>query len=98
MQLGSDATNVRSASANGPLLLDTKRRTRRGKSRLLTLDALDARTAAAREARNLIGCLAADLGGEDCLTAGQLVAPLADHRAAVNAASRSCAAPAVPDK
>jgi hypothetical protein len=44
-------------------------RTRQGKERLLTLDALDQRTAAAAAARQLIADLSADLGSD--LTAGE---------------------------
>ncbi len=42
-----------------------------GKTRLLTLDALDGRTAAAKRARDLIAALEADLGGADHLSVGQ---------------------------
>jgi hypothetical protein len=46
-------------------------RTRQGKARLVTLDGLDARTAAAKAARHLIETLSSDLGGDDQLSAGQ---------------------------
>lgn len=42
-----------------------------GKSRLLTLDSLDGRTAAAKLARGLIGAIESDLGGADALSAGE---------------------------
>jgi hypothetical protein len=41
-----------------------------GKMRLLTLDALDGRTAAARRARELIEAIERDLGGAERLTEG----------------------------
>lgn len=46
-------------------------RTRQGKSRLLTLDALDYRTAAYASATKLIETLSSDLGGSDQLSAGE---------------------------
>lgn len=49
--------------------LPRRARTRQGKARLVTLDALDLRTAAAKAARVLIDTLTADLGGE--LSAGE---------------------------
>jgi hypothetical protein len=51
--------------------LPRRSRTRQGKARLLTLGSLDARTAAARDARNLVTALSADLGGDDQLSAGE---------------------------
>jgi hypothetical protein len=51
--------------------LPRRARTRQGKSRLLTLDFLDARTAAARAARQLVDTLSADLGGAEQLSAGE---------------------------
>lgn len=42
-----------------------------GKLRLLTLNSLDGRTAASRRARDLIAEIESDLGGSDCLSAGQ---------------------------
>jgi hypothetical protein len=46
-------------------------RTRKGKARLLTLDSLDGRTAAAQAARQLIDTLTSDLGDDDQLSEGQ---------------------------
>jgi hypothetical protein len=42
-----------------------------GKARLLTLDALDGRTVAARAARDLARSITADLGGDDNVSAAQ---------------------------
>ena len=52
-------------------VLPRQTRTRQGKARLLTLDALDSRTAAAKAARHLIDTLTADMGGDDQLSAGE---------------------------
>jgi hypothetical protein len=72
VELAADTTNLRSASAKAsPLLLASKRQTKKGKARLVTLETLDGRTAAAREARRLIAALSADLGGDDQLSAGE---------------------------
>jgi hypothetical protein len=81
-----DPTLAQQANGAGAARLPRRARTRQGKVRLLTLDVLDARTAAAQAARELIAQLAADLypgEGEDQLTAGerQLV-----HRAALTGA------------
>jgi hypothetical protein len=46
-------------------------KTRKGKARLLTLDALDYRTAAYAAARKLIATLSSDLGGDDQLSEGE---------------------------
>jgi hypothetical protein len=46
-------------------------RTRQGKARLLALDHLDQRTAAAQAARRLIATLTTDMGGEDRLSEGE---------------------------
>jgi hypothetical protein len=46
-------------------------RTRAGKVRLLTLDALDQRCAATQAARQLIGSLTISLGGDEALSAGE---------------------------
>jgi hypothetical protein len=51
--------------------LPRRSKTRQGKARLLTLDHLDARTAAFKEARSLIISLTNDMGGEDRLSAGE---------------------------
>jgi hypothetical protein len=47
------------------------RRTRKGRARLLTLDSLDGRTAAAHAVRQNIDTLTSDLGGDDQLSEGQ---------------------------
>jgi hypothetical protein len=51
--------------------LPRRSRTRQGRARLLTLDALDARTAAAQAARKCIDALTTNLGGEDRLSEGE---------------------------
>jgi hypothetical protein len=51
--------------------LPRRMRTRKGKARLLTLDSLDGRTAAAQAARQLIDTLTSDLGDDDQLSEGQ---------------------------
>jgi hypothetical protein len=72
MELATDTSSLRSASTEAsPLLLASKRQTKKGKARLVTLETLDGRTAAAREARSLIAALSADLGGDDQLSAGE---------------------------
>jgi len=45
--------------------------TRRGRARLITLDALDGRTAAAQNARALIASLTESMGGEAALSVGE---------------------------
>jgi hypothetical protein len=52
-------------------VLPRQSRTRQGRARLLTLDHLDQRTAAARAARSLVDHLTSDLGGPDQLSAGE---------------------------
>ena len=52
-------------------VLPRQTRTRQGKARLLTLDHLDQRTAAARAARSLVDHLTSDLGGDEQLSAGE---------------------------
>jgi hypothetical protein len=42
------------------------------KAKLLTIDALDGRTGAAKAARSLMASIEADLGGRDQLSAGEL--------------------------
>jgi hypothetical protein len=56
-------------------VMQAKSVTRAGKVRLMTLDQLDGRTAAARRARDLIEAIEGDLGGSDRLSesARQLV-------------------------
>ena len=61
--MSDDATKKRPRSATTGV-------TRAGRLRLLSLDHLDARTAAARRARELVDSIASDLGGEDHLTEG----------------------------
>jgi hypothetical protein len=65
--VGPDTTTKRQPSGKLPRQM----RTRQGKARLVTLDGLDARTAAAKAARHLIETLSSDLGGDDQLSAGQ---------------------------
>jgi hypothetical protein len=71
LQTPSDATAMRPGNGIDAPRLPRRSKTRKGKIRLLTLDALDARTAAAQSARKLIETLSSDLGGEDQLTAGE---------------------------
>ena len=59
--MAEDATTKRQATGGV---------TRAGKLRLMSLDNLDSRTAAARRARELVDSIASDLGGEDHLTEG----------------------------
>jgi hypothetical protein len=79
VEIGPDTTAQRQSCNQLP----RQTRTRKGKARLLTIDGLDARTAAAKAARQLIDSLTADKGGDDQLSAGerQLV-----HRAALTGA------------
>jgi hypothetical protein len=69
MEVCAQTTDMQHASGTAAHRLRSL--TRQGKARLLTLDALDARTAAAREARNLITTLSDDLGGAEQLSAGE---------------------------
>ena len=62
---------LQQACGEGDVSLPRQTRTRQGRARLLTLDCLDQRTAAARAARNLIDHLTSDLGGDDRLSAGE---------------------------
>jgi hypothetical protein len=77
--VGPDTTTKRQPGGKLPQQM----RTRQGKARLVTLDGLDARTAAAKAAHHLIETLSSDLGGDAQLSAGQrqLV-----HRAALTGA------------
>lgn len=65
------ATTERQARGAEASRLPRRSKTRQGKARLLTLDALDARTAAAQAARKLIETLSTDLGGDDRLSEGE---------------------------
>ena len=65
MDLAADTTTTRRE------FLPKQARTRAGKARLLTLNDLDARTAAAREAHRLVDRLVADHGGEDAVSVGE---------------------------
>lgn len=71
LEMPPDADAVQQANGDVTTMLPRRSKTRQGKVRLLTLDALDARTAAAQAARRLIETLSSDLGGEDQLTAGE---------------------------
>jgi hypothetical protein len=70
LEMPPDTASVQQASSAGAAL-PRRSKTRQGKARLLTLDALDARTAAYADARKLIRDLSVDLGGEDRLSAGE---------------------------
>jgi hypothetical protein len=69
-EIPPDTATVRQANGTGTAL-PRRSKTRQGKARLLTLDALDGRTAAYADARRLIETLSSDLGGEDQLSAGE---------------------------
>jgi hypothetical protein len=70
VEVPPEAAAVRQGrGADTPPLAPSRTRTRRGKVRLITLAALDARTAAAHSVRELIATLSADLGGD--LSAGE---------------------------
>jgi hypothetical protein len=67
----ADAVAIKAdAGANGAKPR-RRSRARQGKTRLLTLQSLDGRTAAFQVARQLIDTLSGDLGGDDHLTTGQ---------------------------
>ena len=67
-----EATNMEQpCGATDAAVLPRQTRTRQGRARLLTLDHLDQRTAAARAARTLVDHLTSDLGGDDQLSAGE---------------------------
>jgi hypothetical protein len=70
-EIAPEATGMQQGCDTDATKLLRHARTRQGKLRLVTLDALDARTAAAQAARDLIATLSADLGGEDHLSAGE---------------------------
>lgn len=70
-RMPSDTTAVQQARVEGTATVQRRSRTPQGKLRLLTLDALDARTAAATAAHQLVATLTADMGGEDQLSAGE---------------------------
>lgn len=71
MKTSADATEKRPTRDAVTTLPRRGSRTRQGRARLLTIDALDSRTAACTAARQLIATLSADLGGEDALSAGE---------------------------
>jgi hypothetical protein len=67
-----EATDVQQpCGGTDAAVLPRQSRTRQGRARLLTLDHLDQRTAAARAARSLVDHLTSDLGGDDQLSAGE---------------------------
>ena len=70
LEMPPDTTDVPLVSSAGRLSKE-RTRTRKGKARLLTLAALDGRTAAYADARKLVRDLSVDLGGEDRLSAGE---------------------------
>jgi hypothetical protein len=69
MQLDPD--DVQQPCGADHAVLPRQARTRQGRVRLLTLDHLDQRTAAAKAARSLVAHLTSDLGGDDQLSAGE---------------------------
>ncbi len=70
-EIRSDVDDVQQSCGEGDAALPRQSRTRQGRARLLTLDHLDQRTAAARAARTLVDHLTSDLGGNDQLSAGE---------------------------
>jgi hypothetical protein len=62
LETSPDAARKRQTNGAGTANLPKRSRTRQGKARLLTLDALDARTAAYAAATKLIDTLSRDLG------------------------------------
>jgi hypothetical protein len=71
VEIPPEAAAMQPPRSNDASHLPRRARTRQGKARLLTLGNLDARTAAAKEARDLIARLTADLGGDEQLSAGE---------------------------
>jgi hypothetical protein len=82
MELGHDLTfenrmepQFETPAEGAPIRRDRlskeRKRTRKGKTRLLTLDALDGRTAAYVAARKLVETMSRDLGGADQLSEGE---------------------------
>ncbi len=69
-ELPPHATSVRHSNSTGAAL-PRRSKTRKGKTRLLTLDNLDLRTAAYASARRLVETLSTDLGGDDQLSEGE---------------------------
>ena len=70
-ELQPDTDAVQQPCGADAVVLPRQTRTRQGRARLLTLDHLDQRTAAAKAARNLVTHLTSDLGGDDQLSAGE---------------------------
>ena len=66
-----NTTVEQQAKSNGEATLPKRSKTRKGKIRLLTLDSLDARTAAYASASKLIETLSVDMGGMDQLSEGE---------------------------
>jgi hypothetical protein len=72
VELAPETAVPRPGNDNAVTALPRRARTRKGNARLLTLDSLDLRTAAAQTAHALIAALVNDLGGADRLSAGEL--------------------------
>ena len=70
-EIQPDTDAVQQPCGADAVVLPRQTRTRQGRARLLTLDYLDQRTAAAKAARNLVTHLTSDLGGDDQLSAGE---------------------------
>jgi hypothetical protein len=71
-EMAPEATDMQQpCGGTDAAVLPRQSRTRQGRARLLTLDHLDQRTAAARAARSLVDHLTSDLGGDDQLSAGE---------------------------
>ncbi len=75
MEIPRDTTSTQPGNGHGSVPMSgatatmPRPKTRQGKARLLTLSDLDGRTAAAREALQLVASIETDLGGD--LTAGE---------------------------
>jgi hypothetical protein len=83
-EMPAESTTARQAKKRPSGQLSSKRRkTRKGKLRLLTLDSLDARTAAYAGARKSIERLSVDMGGDDRLSEGEK--QLIQHAAIIGA-------------
>jgi hypothetical protein len=70
--VSADTTELRSGRDKVDAPMPRRRRTRAGKVRLLTLDDLDGRTAAAQNAQSLVEALINSLGGHDQLSTQEL--------------------------
>lgn len=81
-EMPAEVTPAKRTRISGQLS-SKRRKTRKGKLRLLTLDLLDARTAAYAGARKSIERLSVDMGGDDRLSEGEK--QLIQHAAIIGA-------------